>query len=60
MIGLGAPGFGVVERDGLAVAGSFGEPDIARDHGFEQLVAKEVAEIFGDLLGEVGAVVEHR
>ena len=58
-VGFGAAGPGVVERDGLAVAGGFGEADVARDGGLEELVAEERLEIFGDLLGEVGAVVEH-
>ena len=60
VVGLGAAGFGVVKRDGFAVAGGFGEPDVAGDDGFEQLVAEECFEVFGDLLGEIGAVVEHR
>ena len=41
------------------MAGGFGEADVARDGGLEELVAEEAAEVVGDLLGEVGAVVVH-
>ena len=59
VIGLGSPRARVIERNGLAVAGGFGEPDIARNRGLEDAVVEEADEVFADLLGEVGAVVEH-
>ncbi len=58
-VGLCAAGAGVVECDGFAVAGGFGEADVAGDGGFEELFAEEAGEVVADLLGEVGAVVEH-
>ncbi len=59
MIGLGSPGAGVIERNGFAVAGGLGEADIAGDGGLEDAVVEEADEVFADLLGEVGSVVEH-
>ena len=50
----------VVEHDGHAVAGSFGQADIARNYGFKDLRAEEAAQIGGYLLGERRAVVVHR
>ena len=41
------------------MTGRFGEADVARNDGLEELFAEEVAEVLGDLLGEVGAVVVH-
>jgi hypothetical protein len=41
------------------VTGSFGQADASGDDGFEDLIAEEIAQIVGDLAGEVGAVVEH-
>jgi hypothetical protein len=58
-VGFGSAGAGVVEGYGLAVAGSFGEADVAGDAGFEELFSEEAFEVFSDLLGEVGAVVVH-
>jgi hypothetical protein len=58
-VGFGAAGAGVVECDGFAVAGGFGEAHVAGDGGLEELVVEEVLEVVADLLGEVGAVVEH-
>ena len=45
-VGFGSAGFGVVEGDGLAVAGGFGQADIAGNGGFEELVVEEGFEIF--------------
>src|SRR5216683_3171902 len=58
-VGFGSAGLGVVEGYGLAVAGGFGEADVAGDAGGEELVVEEGFEVLGDLLGEVGAVVVH-
>jgi hypothetical protein len=58
-VGFGSSRARVVEGYGLAVAGGFGEADIARNGGFEDLVTEEANEVVADLLGEVGAVVEH-
>ena len=40
LIGLGALGIRAVQRDGLAVAGGLGKPDVARDHGVEDGIAE--------------------
>src|SRR5579862_4359370 len=37
-VGFGSAGLWVVESDGFAVAGSFGQPDVAGDSGLEKLV----------------------
>ena len=58
-VGFGSAGAGVVEGYGFAVAGGFGEADVAGDDGLEELFAEEISEVVGDLLGEVGAVVVH-
>ncbi len=50
----------VVEHDGHAVAGRFGQADIARNDGFKDLRAEKAAKVGGNLLGECGAVVVHR
>jgi hypothetical protein len=50
---------GVIEKDGLAETGSFGQAYIARDHGSENLVAEEIAQVVANLVSEVGALVEH-
>lgn len=49
----------VVEQNGLAVAGSFGEPHIPRNHAFEDLRAKETSEIGSDLARESRSLVIH-
>ena len=54
-----AAGAGVVDEDGFAETGRFGQADAARDDGPEDLVAEELAEVGGHLAGEVGAVVVH-
>lgn len=41
------------------MAGRFGEADVARNGGLEELVVEERFEVLGDLLGEIGAVVVH-
>ena len=51
-VGFGAAGAGIVEGDGFAVAGGFGEADVAGDGGVEELVAEEGAQVFGDLLAK--------
>ena len=58
-IGFGPAGGRVIEEDGLSVAGRFGQANIARNDGFEDLVSEELPEIGGDEFSEVGAVVEH-
>jgi hypothetical protein len=58
-VGFGSAGFGVVEGYRLAVAGGFGKADVAGNVGGEELVVEEGFEVFGDLKGEVGAVVVH-
>src|ERR1700733_10756395 len=44
-IGFGPAGFWVVEGDRLAVAGGFGEADVARDGGLEELVIEESLQV---------------
>src|SRR5258706_7153245 len=59
-IGLGAPRAYVVEQYRLAEAGRLPEPDAARDHGPEHGVLEVTTDLVGDLLAQVGAVVDHR
>ena len=58
-VGFGSSGFGVVEGYGFSVAGGFSEAYVAGNAGGEELVVEEGFEVFGDLLGEIGAVVVH-
>jgi hypothetical protein len=58
-VGFGSAGLGVVEGHRFAVTRGFGEADVAGDGGLEEFVVEEGLEVVGDLLGEVGAVVEH-
>ncbi len=58
-MGFGAAGSWVVEDGGFAVAGSFGQTDVAGDGGLIQQLPEEGLEFGGDSLGEVGAVVVH-
>lgn len=41
------------------MAGSLGEADTSRNHGFEYFVLEKVLEILRNLASEVGAIVEH-
>ena len=50
---------GIVDDGGLAVAGRFGESDVARDRRLAHEVAEEAAELGGNGLRQVGALVEH-
>ena len=59
VVGLCSAGAGVVDGDGFAVAGCFGQADVTGDAGFEEFIAEEALEIISDLLGEVGSVVVH-
>src|ERR1700694_5917933 len=52
-IAFGAPGAGVVAKDGLAETGCLRQPDAARDHGLEDLVVEEFLKVSGNLAGEV-------
>jgi hypothetical protein len=58
-IGLGSAGFGVIEGYGFAVAGCFGQTDVAGNTCLKELVVEERFEIFIDLLGQIGAVIVH-
>jgi len=58
-IGLGSPGTGIVERNGLTVAGRFRKPDIAGNHSDIEPLAEVLTERAGNLLSEVGSVVVH-
>ena len=58
-IGLGSAGAGIVEGDGLAVAGRLSQANVARNHGAIEPLAEVLAQGLGHLLGQVGAVVVH-
>ena len=58
-VGFGTARLGVVDGDGLAVTRGFCQADVAGDSGGEELVLEELAEVGGDLLGEVGTVIDH-
>ena len=58
-ITVAAPRARVVEKNGLAVAGGFGQADVARDDGREDAVAEEVAQVGHHLAGKAGALVVH-
>ena len=58
-ISLGAFGVGVVGEGGEAVAGGFGEADVAGDDGVEEQVAEVLFELFADFYDEAAAAVVH-
>lgn len=58
-ISLGAFGVGVVGEGGEAVAGGFGEADVAGDDGVEEQVAEVLFELFADFDDEAAAAVVH-
>jgi hypothetical protein len=58
-IAFGAPGARIVENGRFAVAGSFGEADIAGNAGVVEELTEERLEFAGYALGEIGAVVVH-
>ena len=49
----------VVDQRRHAVAGGFGEPYVARNHGVVQLVAEMRLELFGNVVGQAAARVVH-
>ncbi len=58
-VGFGAAGVGIIKDGGFAMAGRFGESDVAWDRGLAHEVAEEAAQLGGNGLREVGAFVEH-
>lgn len=52
-------GVGVVGEGGEAVAGGFGEADVAGDDGIEEQVAEVLFELFADFDDEAAAAVVH-
>lgn len=50
---------GVVGEGGEAVAGGFGEADVAGDDGIEEQVAEVLFELFADFDDEAAATVVH-
>ena len=56
---MGAFGVGVVGEGGEAVAGGFGEADVAGDDGVEEQVAEVLFELFADFDDEAAAAVVH-
>jgi len=56
---FGSARLGIVEESRFAMAGGFGETDIAGNGRFVEQFAEEVLEFGGNSLGEVGAVVIH-
>jgi hypothetical protein len=53
-------GANVIGDDGFAVARCLGETDAARNDGLKDLAPEELAQICGNLAGEVHALVVHR
>src|SRR6266404_8614213 len=49
----------VIQERWLSVAGRLRQTYVARDHGLEQLVAKELFQFLRHLLSQVGALVIH-
>src|SRR5262249_5911597 len=58
-ITLSAPGTNVIEENRLAIAWRFGQADIPRYKGLQQLVAKMLFQFLGYLLGKDRAIVIH-
>ena len=56
-VGFGAFGVGVVGERGHAVAGGFGEADVAGDDGLEHQVAEMLEKLFADFDDEAAAAV---
>src|ERR1700691_4468202 len=53
VVTLCTTGLWVIEEDRFAVTGRLGQADISRNHSLEELVFEKLAEILGDLLGEI-------
>src|SRR5215470_9606896 len=53
-------GFDVIEQNRAPVAWRLSEANVAGNNRGEQLRAKERLEILHDLVGQIGAIVEHR
>src|SRR5688572_477530 len=58
-IGLAAGAFEIVKQGRLAVGRRLGEPNVARNDGVVDEVAKLIAHVLQHLVGEVVAAVEH-
>ena len=58
-ISLRAFGVGIVGEGGEAVAGGFGEADVAGDDGIEEQVAEVLFKLFADFDDEAAAAVVH-
>ena len=58
-ISLRAFGVGIVGEGGEAVAGGFGEADVAGDDGVEEQVAEVLFELFANFDDEAAAAVVH-
>ena len=56
-VGFGAFGVGIVGERGHAVAGGFGEADVAGDDGLEHQVAEMLEKLFADFDDEAAAAV---
>src|SRR4029453_14196525 len=59
-VGLGPLGLDVVRQNRLPEGRTLTKSDIARNHGFENLVAEMMTDVVDDLFGEVSPLVEHR
>src|SRR5208337_3323668 len=55
----GSLAIGVIEENRFAETGRLGQPNVPRYHSREDLVAEEVPQIVPNLMGEIGALVEH-
>ena len=56
-VGFGAFGVGIVGERGHAVAGGFGEADVAGDDGLEHQVAEMLEKLFANFDDEAAAAV---
>src|SRR5262245_21359998 len=57
---LGSLGLDVVKQDGLSMTGCFAQSDIARNNGREHLIPEKGFQVGHNLIGQVGALIEHR
>ena len=58
-VGLGSRALGIVQHDGNAVAGRFGEPYIARNRMIEQFGAEKFLDFLLDLAGDERPGIVH-
>src|ERR1700722_9834056 len=59
-VAFSALGAGVISQNRLAETWRLGEANTTWNDGLEDLIFKKVAQVRGNLPGQIGAVVEHR